>query len=207
MKKNLLVTLVLAVGIFSTAAFAQDGPPPGGQMGGPGMHGEDGMGNRRGEMAEKLRSKAETMMVIFLADEMELPAEKEDKLIGVVRRHLKEHRELEEKGRDLEVEIKSKLEDKAGDNKGLEEKLKALEAVRDEQKSSREKLEKNLQEFLTVEERAKFVVSWPEAQREVMEQFDRMRQKRGMHGSDDAPKGPPEGMDEKKMKNKKQNPK
>lgn len=194
MKKKLLMTMIMVLGI-SAAAFAQDGPPPGGAMGGPGMHGEEARG-RRGEIAEKLRSKAETMMVLFLADEMELPADKEDRLIGAVRRHLKENRELENKSRALEQDLKKKLDAKAGDSKGLEEKLKAIETLREEQKESRENLEKNLEEFLTVEERAKFVVSWPKAQREVMEQFEKMRQKRGMGGNADGPAG----------KNKDENP-
>lgn len=131
---------------------------------------------------EKLRQRIEMMMMIEIADRLELPAEREEDFLLAMRSQFRKRSELTKEmleiRRDLEKAHKAK-QDVAKEK--LEARLEKLEQIKARQREIDEQFNERLEKILTVEERAKFILEWPGVQertKEFIEEHRRMKDKK-----------------------------
>ena len=144
----------------------------------PGRPGGDTLSREdKTDIREKLKNRAETMIIWEVADRLELPVEREEQFTDVMREHFDHRDEIIRETIRLRDEISEQVEEDRPDRsrEALEEKLERLKALREEKQNLENRLEDRLEDVLSIEERARFIDALPDATRKVM---DRIRKKR-----------------------------
>jgi Spy/CpxP family protein refolding chaperone len=160
MKIRFSIATIFVVIFASCAALGQPMPPPPG--GGPG---DSSMSQ---EYRNKLEHRIFNMVAWELADEMDLPAGKEQVFLDALRDYFGKKKDLVHEQfttmRELEQLIKGKNKDES-----IQKKLVSLENNRKKQDKLEADFRNSLKKILTVKQRAQFEVSWPQV-------MDRVRQ-------------------------------
>lgn len=161
-----------------------------------------------GDYREALRRRVEKMLIWEVAEEMELPEDKENSMIEIIRDHFKEKTAVIKEEAQLMKDIQSSVDDK---KKTSDPELKIKLSKLEEAKAKHAELDKSLNEkmkkVLTVEQQAKFAVVWPRVQEDIKTFLEKKRQERKMKEGSGGPgkdkgKIPGKGKDKDNWKNK-----
>lgn len=189
-----MIMLATAIAVLATPAFAQQGPPPGGPMGGqfdddtdsmagPGRGGPGGPPNE--ERREEIRKKVEAVRIWRLTEELKLDSQTSARLAALLgsidSQRAALTRENQENMRALREQI---VRSGKTDERKLKTVLDKLERNHRDLMELRDREWKGLKEILTAEQQARYVLFQQRFMREMRGMMDGARggQGQGMQG-------------------------
>lgn len=184
MKTFRMLMLAAVLTVFGAPVFAQQGPPPGGQMGGQfdddtDFEARPGRGDPGGapseERRENIRKKVEAIRIWRLTEELKLDEKTSARLAALLGSVEQKRRDLTRENRETMRELQASLKSGSPDERKLKASLDKLEKNHREMMEIREKEMKGLKEILTVEQQARYVVFQREFIREMRGMMDGAR--------------------------------
>lgn len=124
---------------------------------------------------DKLQNRIEQMVVWELSDVMNLPQDKEDRFIDVMRRHFKDKRDLTEKQFQIMDNLQRQYNNNNASDSQLLNAVNDLENNFDKQISLQKNLHGELKRFLSARELARFAIEWPRVQERVRGKIEKKR--------------------------------
>ena len=179
MKAGFIVSAIFAAIMISAPALCQ--PPPGP----PPAHDPETQ-SKKEEYRKKIEERVTLMILWDMADEMNLPAEKEGEFLGILRKHMQQSKQLAEK--ELHIMNELRLNREKGDKAIIKEGLDKLRENRKRRHEVEDNLQKNLEEVLTPEQQARFIDAWPRTRENVRRYLTELKQRR-KEGKNKSPMG------------------
>ncbi|MEW5945677.1 MAG: hypothetical protein AB1742_05710 [bacterium] len=118
------------------------------------------------ELREKVKKRIEMMMLWRVAEVMELPPDKEARLMDVMKSNFEKREDLAKRHFEALERLKDGYERGAGDAE-LVEMMDGIDKVHAERAKTDFELRDGLKKFLGAKEMARFIIVWPEVEQEV----------------------------------------
>ena len=180
MKNKIIYCVIILFALIAVCAW---GEPP---QGPPDEPGQDTPAKKE-EYRKKLHDRVFLMVAWELADEMDLPKDKEEKFLTTLREHFKQKSELVREQMEI---MKSLKGSEAKNGKETQSSLKKLEDIRDSQRKLEDDLTGRLKDILSVEQQAKFVEAWPRVQEQIKQRLMERKERHKMQPEHIKGKGP-----------------
>lgn len=133
---------------------------------------------RRQEMREKVERRLETLMMMRVAEDMNLAAEKEEKLLFMLKKSLTERKKHAENMQRAMKNLQDAYE-KATSDADLENAIRKLEKIQKQRTSLETDFIEKLRKTLTTKEAARFILLWPKIEQEMRSTIQDMKGMRG----------------------------
>jgi len=171
MKTRIILSLIFFA-VFAAAAFSETLQPTPGEPN-PKDTAKDT------QYRKKLHDRVFLLVAWELADEMQLPPEKEEQFLAAFKEHFREKGNLVSKQAEIIQSIKNCYKNANPKNdKDLQAELKKLDDIRERQQKLEKDFDNKLKDILTVEQQARFVIAWPHIQEKIKQRLMEKKQKR-----------------------------
>ena len=136
-----------------------------------GLFAEEQLSKERTSKREKAGKMLETVTLWKIVDGLKLTEEQLTKFLPRYRESKDLKKEYQEKRRKIVEELKDLLQEKKVSAKKIESKLAQLEKAEDGFRQKNKALQKEIKEFLTPEQQAKFILLQRQIGKEMMQQL------------------------------------
>ncbi len=166
--KNRIILCLIFFAVFAAAAFSETPQPAPGEP-----------NSKDTQYRKKLHDRVFLLVAWELADEMQLPPEKEEQFLAALKEHFREKGNLVSKQAEIIQSIKNSYKNANPKNdKDLQAELKKLDDIRERQQKLEKDFDNKLKDILTVEQQARFVIAWPHIQEKIKQRLMEKKQKR-----------------------------